>query len=139
MIAFIPGNTAIYPAEPESPSPQDMDMSRILLAEDNPGIAKVTTLMLISWGHSVATASNGEEALALPEARGFDAAILDVRMPVMDGITAAKHLSPQMPIIGFTAVPDPHTRERLAAAGVTSIVVKPFDPSTLEEALKDVL
>ncbi len=80
---------------------------RILLAEDNRINQRVATAMLEKHGHKVTIAANGSEAIAAIESNEFDLVLMDVQMPVMDGLTAAAAI-----------------REREAGTGATF----PFSP-----------
>jgi len=112
---------------------------RILAADDNGINQKVLTKILQRAGHDVLVVSNGQEALAaLSESEHrFDLVIMDVNMPVLNGIEAARacRATPighhRIPIIALTADASPQTGERCIAAGMDVCVVKPVEPASL--------
>jgi two-component system sensor histidine kinase/response regulator len=119
---------------------------RILLAEDNAVNQTVATGLLKKMGHTVVMADDGKEALALLAARSFDLVLMDVQMPIMDGVTATKKIreiergkQSRMPIIAVTACVMNEDRERCLAAGMDGYVTKPIDQLVLNETIEKVL
>ncbi len=112
----------------------------ILLAEDNAVNQKVATRMLERLGHSVTLAGNGKDALAAVRVQSFDLILMDVQMPEMDGLEAARAVrawesgSSRIPIIALTAHAMDSHREECLAAGMDSFLTKPirFDSLKLE-------
>jgi two-component system, sensor histidine kinase and response regulator len=105
---------------------------RVLLVEDNLINQKVASRMLEKNGHNVSTANNGREALHMLGKQEFDAVLMDVQMPEMDGLatTAAIRASEQgtarhLPIVAFTAHALTGDRERCLAAGMDAYLSKP--------------
>ncbi len=114
--------------------------ARILLVEDNDLNQEVAVGLLGEAGLEVEVADNGQIALAKLEAQSFDLVLMDMQMPVMDGITATEKLRAQerflkMPIVAMTANAMPQDRERCAQAGMNDHVAKPIEPSELFRAL----
>ncbi|MFW5707934.1 MAG: ATP-binding protein, partial [Bacteroidota bacterium] len=103
---------------------------RILLAEDKPISQKVVSLMLTHMGHSVVIANHGEEVLEKYEPGKFDLILMDIQMPVMDGITATGRLRKMYtqlpPIVGLSANAFEGDRERYMGAGLDEYVTKPL-------------
>jgi PAS domain S-box-containing protein len=116
---------------------------QILLAEDNLVNQKLAVRLLQKRGHSVTVASNGLEVLAAMETRRFDAVLMDVQMPKMDGfettaaIRARENISgTHTPIIAMTAHAMKGDRERCLAAGMDGYVAKPLRAAELFEAVE---
>ena len=100
---------------------------RILVAEDEALIRMDLVEMLQEAGYSVvAQAANGEDAIALATEHRPDLAILDVKMPILDGISAAEKIISIAPVLMLTAFSQRELVERARDAGVMAYVVKPF-------------
>ena len=110
---------------------------RILVAEDEALIRMDLVEMLQEAGyHVVAQATNGEEAIALAAEHNPDLAILDVKMPVLDGISAAEKIISIAPVLMLTAFSQRELVERARDAGVMAYVVKPFTIGDLIPAIE---
>ena len=115
---------------------------RILVAEDQPTNQRIIKLMLERLGYHPDIVSNGFEALAALRAKTFDAVILDVQMPKMDGLTAAREICRmQMPgqrpwILAMTANALEGDREKCLAAGMDDYISKPVKTTDLAEAMR---
>ncbi len=109
----------------------------ILVADDNGTNRKIISKILERGGHRVDLVENGDQALDLLENKQFDLAILDMYMPVMGGLEAAKiyrvttHHESQMPIIILTASATIETRRECEEAGIDAFLTKPIDAITL--------
>jgi AmiR/NasT family two-component response regulator len=111
--------------------------ARVLVAEDETLIRMDLVEMLIEAGYDVvAQASNGEEAIALAREYKPDLAILDVKMPVLDGISAAEEIISISPVLMLTAFSQKELVERARDAGVMAYVVKPFSITDLVPAME---
>jgi two-component system, response regulator PdtaR len=110
---------------------------RILVAEDEAIIRLDLVEMLSDAGYEViAQATNGVEAIALAKEHIPDIAILDVKMPEMDGITAAEQIIEIAPVLMLTAFSQRELVERARDAGAMAYVVKPFGISDLIPAIE---
>ena len=110
---------------------------RILVAEDEALIRMDLVEMLQEAGYSVvAEATNGEEAIALATEHQPDLAILDVKMPVLDGISAAEKIISIAPVLMLTAFSQKELVDRARDAGVMAYVVKPFTIGDLVPAIE---
>ena len=116
----------------------DAPMSvRILVAEDEALIRMDLIEMLQEAGYTVcAEATNGEEAIALATEHKPDLCILDVKMPVLDGISAAEKIIAIAPVLMLTAFSQRELVERARDAGVMAYVVKPFSIGDLVPAIE---
>jgi response regulator NasT len=110
---------------------------RILVAEDEALIRMDLIEMLQEAGYEVvAQASNGEEAIALATEHQPDLAILDVKMPILDGISAAEKIISIAPVLMLTAFSQRELVDRARDAGVMAYVVKPFTIGDLIPAIE---
>ena len=105
----------------------------ILLAEDNLVNQKLTTRMLEKRGHSVVIAENGKKAITALENETFDIVLMDVQMPVLDGLEATsairekeKETGRHIPIVAMTAHAMKGDREKCLEAGMDCYVTKPI-------------
>ena len=116
---------------------------RILVADDNATNRRVLERILTSVGHSVMLVADGEQALDALAGITFDVAILDVNMPVVSGIEAAKIYrfssigQTGIPLIALTADATPKTRELCLEAGIDACAIKPVEPETLLVLIED--
>jgi len=113
---------------------------RILLVEDNDINQLVANDILEQAGIFVSIANNGEEAIKHVRANKFDAVLMDVQMPIMDGYKAAEILretysSSELPIIAMTANALNGDREKSIESGMNDYITKPIDPKILFETL----
>ena len=111
--------------------------ARILVAEDEALIRLDLVEMLTEAGYEVvAQATNGVEAIALAKEFKPDLAILDVKMPELDGISAAEQIIEIAPVLMLTAFSQKELVERARDAGVMAYVVKPFSIGDLTPAIE---
>ena len=111
--------------------------ARILVAEDEALIRLDLVEMLTEAGYEVvAQATNGLEAIALAKEFKPDLAILDVKMPELDGISAAQEIIEISPVLMLTAFSQKELVERARDAGVMAYVVKPFSVNDLTPAIE---
>lgn len=112
-------------------------MIRILVAEDEALIRMDLVEMLQGVGYEVvAQASNGQEAVDLAVKYKPDLAILDIKMPIMDGISAAEKIIHLAPVLMLTAFSQKELVDRARDAGVMAYVVKPFTIGDLIPAIE---
>ena len=113
----------------------------VLLVEDNEINQEVAAELLQGWGVEVDIANNGREALEMAPKRNYDAVLMDIQMPEMDGIEATKRLRRQdgfadLPIIAMTAHAMVSDQEKHLQAGMNAHVSKPIDPQELFAVLR---
>lgn len=110
--------------------------ARILLVDDNDFNLDVAVDFLLGAGADVTTSDNGKAAIELMHQKRFDCVLMDVQMPVMDGVEAV-HIIRKEPalkdarVIAMTANASREDRERYLAAGMDDVIVKPFKYQTL--------
>jgi signal transduction histidine kinase/CheY-like chemotaxis protein/HPt (histidine-containing phosphotransfer) domain-containing protein len=128
--------------EVQSEKPSAGAKLAILIAEDGLINQKVAVGLLTNWGHEVAVANDGQEAIDALSDRDFDVVLMDVHMPVMDGLEATAKLremefgsNKHTPVIAMTASAMKGDRERFLDAGMDDYISKPFEPATLQEML----
>lgn len=130
---------------PTTPAPESAERLsrpegalRILVAEDEAIIRLDLAEMLAEAGHEVVgQANNGEKAVELATSLRPDLVIMDVKMPVMDGITAAEAIGKERicPVVMLTAFSQKELVERARDAGVMAYIVKPFTPKDVLPAI----
>jgi two-component system CheB/CheR fusion protein len=108
----------------------------LLLVEDNEINQQVARELLEKAGVTVAVAENGEDAIAQLWKDKFDGVLMDMQMPVMDGLTATREIRKNLrfaslPIIAMTANVMVSDRERCLEAGMNDYIAKPFDPNQM--------
>jgi CheY-like chemotaxis protein/HPt (histidine-containing phosphotransfer) domain-containing protein len=114
---------------------------RILVAEDIEINRRILQGGLGRQGHQLTFAVNGAEALAKLEEGDFDLVLMDVQMPVMDGVEATRRIrclaGPKagIPVLGLTANVIAREREQYVSAGMTDCLMKPFDWDQLAAAI----
>ena len=122
-------------------STTDNEKLRILVAEDHPVNQKFLAFLLQRLGHQATFCENGEIALQTLDKEDFDVVLMDIHMPVMDGLTATRAIrsrsdrNARIPIIALTADVFKEARESAAAAGVNAFIPKPVQLQELQNAL----
>lgn len=112
---------------------------RAVVAEDEALIRMDIVETLTEGGyHVVGEGANGEEGVALAREHRPDVVVMDIKMPVMDGITAAEHIAKERlaPVVLLTAFSQTELVERARDAGAMAYVVKPFTPADLLPAVE---
>ncbi|TVM18703.1 hypothetical protein DPQ33_04300 [Oceanidesulfovibrio indonesiensis] len=123
---------------PEEPIPHGY---RVLLAEDNRINQKAVKMFLEQYGHTVSIAQNGQEAIDMLRQGEFDAVLMDVQMPGMDGLEATQAIrkseesSPGIPIIALTAYAMDEDKDKILGAGMNEFLTKPIDYDKLNGIL----
>jgi CheY-like chemotaxis protein/HPt (histidine-containing phosphotransfer) domain-containing protein len=133
-----PGGSATPPCQP----PDVLGGIDVLLVEDNPTNRQVAQELLLSAGIRVDTATNGCEAVAAVQGKPYDAVLMDIQMPEMDGLEATRIIREQLaltdlPIIAMTAHALSGDREKCLQAGMNGYVTKPISRQTLFAALQE--
>ncbi len=136
------------PDASQEPVASDIDAPlRILAAEDHPTNQKVLRLILEPLGIDLTMCDDGMAALKAYQSSRFDVVLMDMQMPVMDGLTATQairehekaHHLPATPIVMVTANAMRQHRDQAIEAGANSHLAKPFTPSSLMIAIEAAL
>ncbi len=118
---------------------------RLLLAEDNPINQTLATRILQQWGHTVAIAANGREAVQRLEAETFDLVLMDIQMPEMNGLEAVarwralERAHPErrrLPVVAMTANARDGDERRFLDGGMDAHLTKPIDRRRLFETIE---
>ncbi len=130
---------SLHPA----PSMENFEPKKILLAEDGQVNQKVATGLLTKRGHIVELVENGQLALDALSTKNYDVVLMDVQMPVMDGITAVTRLRElekstgnRQYVVAMTAHAMAGDRERFISAGMDTYLMKPFRATELFAAVE---
>ena len=136
------GKGASPPASAEPAPP--LRPLRILLADDLEINRRITAQLLEARGHAVTAVKNGRAAVEAARRKQFDVVLMDVEMPGMDGLTAARAIRAgeragreKLSILAMTAHDSPEDRERIRLAGIDGHLVKPFSGQVLNRALAE--
>ena len=138
---WIPAPPATDLADPGPAAPLHLPPARVLVAEDNPTNRQILAAYLAMAGHAAEMVTNGLEALAAARDGAFDLVIMDVHMPVLDGLAATARIralegpAAAIPIIALTASAMDGDREHCLAAGMTEYVTKPVSLEALCAAM----
>jgi signal transduction histidine kinase len=129
--------TLILDPRPDRPLLQ----KRILLADDNALNTLLFSEYLQAEGYQVVLARNGQEALASVTQADFDLILMDIQMPIMDGLTTIRQLRQQaqfqhLPIIAVTALAMPGDQQRCLQAGATEYIPKPVQLKHLNQRIQ---
>jgi len=127
-----------------APATLRLDDCAVLLVEDNPFNQQVARELIEQAGAEVAVANNGQEALAAMARRRFDCVLMDVQMPLMDGLEATRRirLDPALKdtlVVAMTANAGVDDRARCLAAGMNEFLAKPVVPELLAATIARVL
>ncbi|CAI5521058.1 unnamed protein product, partial [Closterium sp. Naga37s-1] len=116
---------------------------KVLVAEDNIVNQRVAVTLLRKWGHEAVLANNGEEAVKKVQTDDFDVILMDVQMPVCDGLQATKRIrdyestkNHHTPIIAMTAQALIGDGMKCIDAGMDSYMSKPLNASKLKDLLR---
>ncbi|MBF0454035.1 MAG: response regulator [Magnetococcales bacterium] len=140
-------NATPYPLSRENPNNRVVPPLKILLAEDNPFTQKLMSRLLSQNNHQVEVVDNGQAVLEKLQLNAFDLILMDIRMPIMDGIATTEEIrnhekntgSPKIPIIAITTLVGTEEKERILESGVDGYHGKPVRAKVLQEEMLRVL
>jgi CheY-like chemotaxis protein len=145
--ATLTAGAAPAPGSGDSASPDPLEPGlakealRVLVAEDHPVNRKVVGLLLQSMGHQVSFAEDGQQALTQASQSDFDLVLMDIHMPVMDGLSSARHIRAlpgergQVPIVALTADVMNDAQTQAMAAGMNAFLSKPLQKTQLQAVM----
>ena len=114
-------------------------MACVLIVEDNDDVAESLAVLLEIAGHETRVVGDGLEALREAQRRLPDAVVLDIGLPLLDGVEVARRLRQRygeaIRLIACSACADCDTQQRIARAGFNSVLTKPASPSDLLTAI----
>ena len=122
-----------------------MKVPKILIVDDEDLLRELVQACLMDLaGWDTITAASGAECLQILEHKDFDAILLDVSMPKMDGFEVYERLqsnplTSSIPVILLTAKVLPGDRDRFAQMGVAGVITKPLEPTTLTQEIAHIL
>ncbi|WP_198661684.1 ATP-binding protein [Lewinella sp. IMCC34183] len=140
-LALPPGEAATDGAAVLGELPE-IDVGRVLVVEDNETNAFLVSRYFRRWKVGFDLASNGQIALDMVDANSYDLILMDLKMPVMDGYTAARKIrelpAPKgdVPIIAFSASARMTMTDRMREAHIDDFTLKPFDPRKLHALVR---
>jgi len=128
------------PSAPDNPFP---DRPRILVVDDCPVNQLLLAALLWRWGITPLVAADGAEAVALACGQDFDLILMDLQMPVLDGLTATRqlrrfeleHARPRAPVVAYTSTLLGANEPLLRACGIDASLEKPCNSQLLEKCL----
>ena len=129
--------------EPTAPTPHDS--LHVLVVDDNPTNRFVAVKLLEMFGCTSEMAANGAEAVDAVQSQVFDLVLMDIKMPVMDGVAATRVIrtlpgpAARLPILALTANADERDEVDYIAAGMNGVAQKPIQPDALLNAIRLVL
>jgi len=128
-----PGRTRRRAAEPKAGKPSGL---RVLVVDDIEVNRRLAQALLRKFGHAAEAAASGLESVELARAGRYDVILMDVQMPDIDGVEAARRIRERLGaaaprIVAMTANAMPGDRERYLASGMDGYVAKPIDPQAL--------
>jgi signal transduction histidine kinase/ActR/RegA family two-component response regulator len=138
-----PPQPGLVPLSEEAADARPGRGGHVLLAEDNAVNQRLATVLLERRGYSVTLAENGQQAVDALEAGAFAAVLMDMQMPVMDGLEATREIrrreltrgSARIPIIAMTANAMQGDRETCLEAGMDDYITKPIKADLLYDCL----
>jgi signal transduction histidine kinase/ActR/RegA family two-component response regulator len=136
---------AVEAREPAMVEPTPHETLHVLVADDNAANRFVAGKLLEIFGCTSEVVENGAEALAAVRERRFDLVLMDIKMPVMDGVAATRAVralpepAARLPILALTANADARDEQAYLAAGMNGVVQKPIQPDVLLNAIRRVM
>lgn len=117
---------------------------RLLIVEDSSDVRELLVLQFRRHGYEVDVARDGDEVLPMARHTRPDAILMDLNMPVLDGVRATRLLranpdTATIPVVAITAAPSEFGEEKARDAGCVAFIVKPWEPRHLEETIRNAI
>ena len=144
-VPLAPPRAACVEKRGENPGLGAARKLNVLVADDNRVNQRLVAALLQAVGHSAQIVSNGREAVEAVMRGGFDVVLMDVQMPVMDGVKATRRIralpppANAVPIVALTADAVTGAEERYRGAGMDAYLSKPLSPDTLATTLEAIV
>ena len=119
-----------------------MTLREILIVDDQPGIRLLLNEVFKKEGYNTHLAANGLDALKIAEATALDCALLDMKIPGMDGLeilARLKKMQPDLPVVMMTAYVEQHMIDSATELGVAKYFTKPFNIFEMRDEVKKIL
>ncbi len=118
--------------------------NKILAVDDSVSVRKLVQFTLKSKGYQVTAAEDGQEALEMLDEKEYDAIILDINMPRLDGLEFLKKIRSEsafesIPVIMLTTEGQEEDKNKSLKLGASAYIVKPFKPTQLLRLVEDIL
>jgi CheY-like chemotaxis protein len=126
-------------------APTPHETLHVLVVDDNAANRFLAGRLLDLFGCTHEMAGNGQEAVEAASSRPFDIILMDIKMPVMDGMAATRAIralpgaAGAVPVLALTANADPRDEALYRAAGMTGVAQKPIQPDALLDAIRRAL
>ncbi|HUW71018.1 MAG TPA: response regulator [bacterium] len=119
-------------------------MKKVLIVEDNQDNLKLISYALRRAGYALVTATSGEDGLELAHAEQPDLILMDINLPVIDGLETTRRIRQsdidgRLPIIAITSFAMVGDRERILAAGCNGYIEKPIDPLVIVDQIHSII
>ncbi|KAF0144300.1 MAG: two-component system cell cycle response regulator DivK [Nitrospirae bacterium] len=119
-------------------------MNKILIIEDNEKNLKLFSVIIKFLGYATLTAMNGKEGVSIAKENAPDLILMDIQMPVMDGITALNMLksdekTKNIPVIALTSYAMAGDKEKFLGLGFSDYISKPIDKDGFIKAIENIL
>jgi two-component system chemotaxis response regulator CheY len=117
---------------------------KLLTVDDSPSVRKLVEFTLKTKGFQVSSAGNGMEALKLMSKEQFDAIVLDINMPLMNGLEFLQEIRADeaftsIPVVMLTTEGQDEDKDKAISLGATAYIVKPFKPTRLLSLIEKIL
>lgn len=120
------------------------DKALVMIADDEEDIKIILSMYLENMGYDIVTAYDGLDALACAKERKPDIILMDIMMPVLDGIEVTRQIKASeelkdIPVVMLTAAAHSGMVEKAMAAGAEDYIAKPFEPEKVHEVIQNIL